>query len=177
MEQHPSPRSAQRKRMDGERRSPSQWDEDDREARVHAAWCCHNSAQARARSRHHSRRSSSEITTRKITVLKLKCFCPHGASDLRAQNRGSTRHQHQRRLPQQPPLQHVISTKGGCRSSRRSKMGGEGFEPPKVKPADLQSALVGRLSIRPAVPAWGAGRRSYNALEAAANGFVSSCTV
>ena len=89
--------------------------------------------------------------------------------------------------------QHVISTKGGCRSSHRSntssapkaaaaaaaapKVGGEGFEPPKVKPADLQSALVGRLSIRPAVPAWGAGRRSYNALEAAANGFVSSCTV
>ena len=113
----------------------------------------------------------------KITVLELKCFGPHGASDLRAQNRGSTRHQHQRRLPQQPPLQHVISTKGGCRSSRRSKMGGEGFEPPKVKPADLQSALVGRLSIRPAVPAWGAGRRSYNALEAAANGFVSSWAV
>ncbi len=108
-----------------------------------------------------------------ITVLELKCFGPHGASDLRAQNRGSTRHQHQRRLPQQ----NAISTKGGCRSSRRSKMGGEGFEPPKVKPADLQSALVGRLSIRPAVPAWGAGRRSYNALEAAANGFVSSWAV
>ena len=42
----------------------------------------------------------------KITVLEMKCFGPHGASDLRAQNRGSTRHQHQRRLPQQPPLQH-----------------------------------------------------------------------
>jgi hypothetical protein len=28
-------------------------------------------------------------------------------------------------------------------------MGGEGFEPPEVKPADLQSALVGHLSIRP----------------------------
>ena len=67
----------------------------------------------------------------KITVLKLKCFCPHGASDLRAQNRGSTRHQHQRRLPQQPPLQHVISTKGGCRSSRRSKSGRRGIRTPE----------------------------------------------
>ena len=30
-----------------------------------------------------------------------------------------------------------------------TKVGGEGFEPPEVKPADLQSALVGHLSIRP----------------------------
>jgi hypothetical protein len=51
-----------------------------------------------------------------ITVLELKYFGPHGASDLRAQNRGSTRHQHQRRLPQQ----NAISTKGGCRSNTPS---------------------------------------------------------
>ncbi len=131
MEQHPSPRSAQRKRMDGERRSPSQWDEDDREARVHAAWCCHNSAQARARSRHHSRRSSSEITTRKITVLKLKCFCPHGASDLRAQNRGSTPRMARVTCALRTAGQHVISTKGGCRSSRRSKSGRRGIRTPE----------------------------------------------
>ena len=29
------------------------------------------------------------------------------------------------------------------------QMGGGGFEPPKAKPADLQSALVDRLSNRP----------------------------
>ncbi len=84
------------------------------------------------------------------------------ASDLRAQNHRSNT---------------SSAPKAAAAAAAAPKVGGEGFEPPKVKPADLQSALVGRLSIRPAVPAWGAGRRSYNALEAAANGFVSSWAV
>ena len=40
-------------------------------------------------------------------------------------------------------------------------MGGEGFEPPKAKPTDLQSVLVDHLSIRPKwVPAGGRGGKS-----------------
>ena len=38
---------------------------------------------------------------------------------------------------------------GNRRQGRVERVGGEGFEPPKAMPADLQSAPVGHLGIRP----------------------------
>ena len=67
--------------------------------------------------------------------------------------------------------------KAAAAAAAATGMGGEGFEPPKAKPTDLQSVLVDHLSIRPKwVPRGEAGRRVYSRFENVANGLDRAST-